>query len=345
MTRFILTAVTIAVGHVATAADPAPKPAEFKPKLAHKIEGHTSDVAAIAFSPDGTRLATASKDKTVRIWDVKTGQRKVRIDIGAAAYAIAFSPDGKKVAVGSFGGAMAVYDAETGDGVGKGFALDDSVVLIQWSPDGKLLAAVTFEGYAIRLLDADTGKEKLALKGHTKPVNNVAFAPDGGLIASVGDDSTIRVWDPKTGKEKDSFKQHDGQVYALAFSADGKTLVTGGEDRTVIRWDIKTGNIRKPVMELPKEDHGGLAAVGELPDGTIWTASWGWGYTVVDPADGRLLARKPSFDGRIAWGVGKSYHHKHFALCPDGKHYAVADGKTVWLMDASKSFGGEKKKD
>jgi WD40 repeat protein len=110
---------------------------------------------------------------------------------------------------------------------------------VAFSPDGKRIVSGSYDKTA-RVWDAETGTEKLALKGHTNAVFSVAFSPDGKRIVSGSNDQTARVWDAQTGTEKLALKGHTGWVLSVAFSPDGKRIVTGSSDQTARLWDTET---------------------------------------------------------------------------------------------------------
>jgi WD40 repeat protein len=129
----------------------------------------------------------------------------------------------------------------------------------------------------VRVWDAATGKERMALRGHTSLVRGVAFSPDGKRLASGGWDSTVRIWDTGTGKERLALAVPDERVvWAVAFSPDGRTLAGScGWDTTVRLWDATTGKEvailvghTSPVNSVVFSPDGKAVATGSS-DGTI----------------------------------------------------------------------------
>jgi len=165
-------------------------------------------VSDLAWSPDGTRIASASYDGTVQVWEAKTGKLLVTYKgHNAPVWEVAWSPDGKRIVsgTGSAGingpvtsnNSVKVWDAATGQtlltyaegSTGQTYAL-------AWSPDGKRIASGGDDHY-VHVWDAATGQTLLLYSGHSDIIFKVAWSPDGSLIASASADGTVQVWRPQ----------------------------------------------------------------------------------------------------------------------------------------------------
>lgn len=208
------------------------------------LYGHTFWALSVAFSPDGTQIASGSQDYSIKVWDAKTGE-EIRTLKGPDGHkggvaSVAFSPDGSRIASGSSDKTIKVWNLKTGKVINTLDEHTETVVSVAFSPDGKRIASASRDK-TIKIWDPETG-EIATFNGHTAAVWCVAFSPDGQQIASASLDYSIKVWDSNTGEEIASHNLH-GYLYPLTvtFSPDGKRIASGGTYNTVKVWDAKTG--------------------------------------------------------------------------------------------------------
>jgi len=213
----------------------------------------------VAFRPDGKRLASASSDQTVKIWDVEKGQ--VLFTLTGQLYdfaTIAYSPDGKRLATGYGDKTIKLWDADQGGPALATFQGHTQFIFsVAFSPDGKYLASGGLDG-TVRLWDARTGQEvrPLSKGGLTR---QLAFSPDGTQLV-LGGDGGVLLQDVRTGRVTRTF--HKDAISGVAFSRDGRRLAAGGRDGAVKVWEVETG---RP-LQTPAGHFGIISQLAGSPD-------------------------------------------------------------------------------
>jgi WD40 repeat protein/serine/threonine protein kinase/Flp pilus assembly protein TadD len=274
------------------------------------LVGHTQPVNAAAFSPDGRRLASASLDMSVKVWDLATG-KEIRTLVGHSrtATCVAWSTDGRFLASGSGiwdearPGEVKVWDAQTGRELLNLTGQRAAVAGVAFSPDSQRLAAANWDS-TVRLWDLTTGREVSVLPGHQ--VRCIAFSPDGQRLAAGCHDCKVILWDPASDKEPYVLDGHSSDVNKVAFSPDGQRLVSGSWDQTARVWDVASGKeLITPARHADivwgvdfSPDGQSIASAGHDGSVRIWNAATGKEFATLRGHSGHVSAVAFSPGGR-----------------------------------------------
>ncbi|HZQ74666.1 MAG TPA: caspase family protein [Burkholderiales bacterium] len=327
--------------------------------------GHRASITSIAFAPDGRRLASASQDGTLKLWDVASG-REIQTLVGhqgtvtAVAWTaegvisagrdrtlrtwdaahgtpvasvlahesviLAVAAGGSRIASAGYDGAVKLWSASLKPERSIGGGFNAAAVRsVALSRDGTRLA---FGGDArmVQLFDAAEGRELRRFEGLASGILSVALSPDGARVAAGAQDGSTRVWDASSGAQERLLRGHGEAVSAVAFSADGRLLATASNDGTVRVWSLASG---EEVKRLTGH-RGDVLALAFSPGGkALASAGLDQAVHLWDPASGKEL-------GLLR---GRANELRGLAFAPDGGTLAVAGADRavrLWDLQAAK---------
>lgn len=295
------------------------------------IKGHTDSVSCVVFSPDGRRFATASKDKTVRVWDAESGAEIRRFEAPDAIDFVTFSPDGTRILFPSER-ILRYWDIETWEEIKLEYRCEEWINrpygrIAAFSPDGKIFAYIgTGRSWGRSSLwfwnlEAETD-ELEEFQGEIEGfITSLAFSPDGKRIVLASNNKMVYIWDVETQKEIRRLEGHTDRVNSVAFSPDGKLIVSVSTDHTMRIWDAETG---KEILSLA-EHIGPVSSVAFSPDGKrIVSACWDQLVRIWDVEENRIIRKLK----------GHNDYVNSVAFSPGGKRIISASkDKTVRIWD------------
>ncbi len=256
---------------------------------------HIDKINAIAISPDGQSVVSASSDRSLILWNLASEQQEVTF-VGHTNEVndVVFSPDGTRILSASRDRTLILWSVETGERLRTFEARHtNSVTTVAFSPDGNLALSGS-DDRSLLLWDVETGTVLRVFQGHRSGVTDVAFSPDSRLVVSASQDQTLMLWDVETGAIVHSLTGHTDWVTTADFSPDGSLVISGALDRRVRLWDVESGQEVRTYASY----NDGLTMVRYMPDG---------GYAFSASAEGLMRMLPTSAEAYLEWVTSNRY--------------------------------------
>jgi len=293
------------------------------------LNGHEDSVINVTFSKDGSRVATASDDGTVRVWDASNGEEQMMFGGETALFSVKFSPDDRLIAAAGYDGRVKIWDMESGDLILTLIGHNNSIYFIDFSPDGKYLATASIDG-TTKVWDVSDGgnRDWLTLARHNHVVFSADYSPDGKRIATSRWDGTAKVWDSTTGVNLLTLENFTAEVARITYSSDGTKLATADYAGVMKVWDAATGNL---LYEIQTHSPGDID-VAFSPDGK---------YLASGGSDGIAKLWDSTTGDEVRSFLGHTDVVMRIAFNPDGDQFATAswdDTARLWDVSSGKQI-------
>jgi WD40 repeat protein len=231
----------------------------------HILSPGSGSIYDVTFSPDGTRLASADNDSTVKLWSASTGQLLLTLaKHSKPVFGVAFNPDGSRLASVSLDNNLYVWDASSGDPV-LSAPSQFGLWTVAYSKDGRFLAAAG-DTTEVDVWNVTTQAFTATLHATGKSISRVDFSPNGNLLVAGGDDGLVHVWDVTRGTKFEDMKGLRGHVGTSRFSPSGKYVVSADTQGVIMLWAVQ-GGTQSPVRRYTSDDNSPINDVIFTPDG------------------------------------------------------------------------------
>lgn len=276
----------------------------------HTFKGHEGWITSVAFAPDGNSIASGGYDKSIRIWNVYSGELIQKIETDNAINSISYMPNNRQIITGTRGNIAQLWNIESSKEECRFEGHIGAITSVVVSRNGQNLLTASEDG-TVRLWNVSTGKELRHFRVTQLRANQAIFSPSEKSIASVGNDDHVKLWELSSGKELRAFTK-GFTVNCVDFSLDGQYLLIGSEDRTARILDANS------LKEIHKLAHSASVwAVKFSPDNSLiitgdqaglahlWEAKSGRHISVLTFHKGTIFSANFSPDGRAALTGGE----------------------------------------
>jgi len=333
------------------------------PREIRTFKGHTKWINSVAITPNGKYIVSGSGDKTIKLWNIKTG-RLLRNFKGHTdgVLSVAITPNGKYIVSGSSDKTIKLWDIKTGKLIRSFKKKIWGVLSVTISPNGKYIVSGSYDN-TIKLWDINTGILVRSFKGSRGRINSVTIAPNGKYISG-GYYSAVKLWDINTGKLIRSFKGHKDDVSSVAISPNGKYIVSGSGDKTIKLWNINTGRLIRSF----KGHTDGILSVAITPNGKhivsgshdntikLWNINTGklirsfkghtdWVASIAISPNGKYIVSGSSDDKIKLWNILENKANKKTRLAWNKfvKNYTASNNDLIALNKLAKKYPNIKK--
>ena len=281
--------------------------------LLRTMDGHGSGVSSVVVTPDGTQILAGSRDGTLRLWDLITGE-ELRTLHGHMDWvtSVTVSPDGSRAVAASMDTAIRIFELATGDVLHTLRGHEGAVQSVAITPDGTWLISGSRD-CSLKIWDMETGVELQTLNAHRSAINSVVITPDGALAVSASEDWTLKVWDLvlDVGDELWTLEGHRNWVFSVAVTPDGAKVVSASRDCTLKVWDLNEGI---ELQTLIGHTHS-VYSTAITPDGT---------FTISASRDKTIKVWDTASGIELTTMVGHVDEVNSVAITPDGTRICSA---------------------
>jgi WD40 repeat protein len=289
---------------------------------------HTAPVEGLAVSPDGRTAASASRDGTLKVWDIASRRQVGETVEAMGGFAcVAYAPGGKVLAAGGFAGDLVLVEGRVKRVLQASSASGAAIRAVAFAPDGTSVATGSDDGM-VRVWDVASGRVSYALEDHVRAavrpnfvtgeslpttLQGLAFAPNGRMLASIRSNGQVTLWDTSSGRIRRQISGGCGALWSVAFSPDGRVLALGGSQGIALL-DVEGDRSRRCPSVA-----GRVTSIRYLPNGTTLTSASSDGIDLWEVSGDPVHLRRLESGGKPV---------KPLAVSPDGTRIVVgtADG-------------------